>query len=361
MYSEQEHGGDLLLRHHHETNIHLTPELVEKLTTAPAGDLLTHGATPLDRIATINQQVAVRENRQKLADTPPEELDIPSSIVAEVSSTFKKRFEDRGVANDHNFTTCLEKEHLDELDPDTRHMLDRARFGQASPAELLYLRNVLGIRSVELACLTHPYGEGIKEYLEPMRDAVKYGIEALGGQYLPNAVPIFAIKEAIIEDGKLIGLLITRKRLIGMMPDDTMVRERSSFILRMDSSEIDDVDYQRFLSYDYADPAWEKQLIDETEIEEIIKELLENDKFGDAIPISSTIYAYNQGTTKEVYAAQNKELEQRRKKFQESLPNLLELLKDAAPKTSIPPERKTFDTIEGMYVNTRPTTDNQAR
>lgn len=352
MYSESEQGGELLLRDHHETNIRLTPELAKMLTEAPAGDPLTHGATPLDRIATVDRQVAVRNNRQQLADTPPVDLDIPGPIVKQVSSTFCKRFEDRGIANDENFHTCLQKDHLDEFDIETQAMLDRARFGEASPAELLYLRNVLGIRSIELACLTHPYGQGIAEDLQPMRDAVQYGIEKLDGMYFPEAPPTFAIKEAIIEGDKLIGLVITRKRLIGMMPDDTAVRERSSFILRMDSTEIDDSMRQKLLRYDYADPAWEKKLIDETELEYIIKDLLANDKFGDAIPISTTIYAYNQRTASEVYAAVDQEREERRKKFQESLPDLFEMLKDVEPTPRTPNVRKTFNTVGGMYVNT---------
>ncbi len=186
------------------------------------------------------------------------------------------------------------------------HMIDRAELGIASAAELLLVRDAMGIRSVELACLTHPYGSRIDPLLEEMREVTRQNVELLGGTYYEKPETRYRAKELILdpetgEESLEQGILMTRKRTVGYLPDGTIIRERSSFVLRTDVlASHDPAALARMQAVDCTKDGWQDELIKAGNIESWVEGLLKNDEFSTAIPISTTIYAYNEATAQEV-------------------------------------------------------------
>ncbi len=296
----------------------LDSDLLVLSEIAPKGEDLTFGATPLDRPLTMGSQKRIRLELHKLLLSIPDGT--PLSIASYIRDTFDIRFSNRAKANDENFMTALRYDALPVLDLRLSAIVERARLGAASPAELLLVRDLLGIRSIELACLTHPYGEH-EESLAAMHKAVSYAVDLLGGKLDDSSEPRFRVKEAVSDEGLALeegdlsipaGLLMTRKKTLATLPDGTIVRERSSFVLRTDK---DSRFYKEFGEEGVAMMRMiqmEEGLVQEKLLEpykEFIEELSTSKKKKNAISMSSTIYAYNPTTAREV-AKQQEMLEE---------------------------------------------------
>jgi len=259
------------------------------------GEPLTYGATPLDRMTTLQQQFELLDAFRPLT-THNIPDDIPMEIIGYVHTTLPSRFHSRGEANEDNYVTALYSNS--EFSLEEREMFKRGELGQASPSELLLIRQLKGIRSVELACLTHPYGEDRIKMLPEMREVVREHVEFMGGTYEENPENRYRVKEIIgYEKGHEQfdkGVLMTRKRTIGRMPDGTIIRERSSFVLRLDDEmPIMQSEREALGDVDLSAPDWQDNLVKAGKLDEIADVLLEMDEFSYAIPISSTIYAFN--------------------------------------------------------------------
>lgn len=278
-----------------------SPELLQRISECPRGTPLTFGATPLDYLQTLEQQASVRTSLMKMTYSCPGE--IPMQIASHVHTAFGRRITGREQANNDNYVTSLMYERQHEIDPIVLDMVHKAELGQASPAELILVRDVMGIRSVELACLTHPYGgERLELLLEPMRDAVKYAVLTYEGDMVAEPESIYAVKEAVKEfdedaDDLEAGVVMTRKRVLGHLPDGTIVKERSSFVLRTDADAALPIDIRLALQeLDVNDPDWKQQMLEIEGMQEYIARLLADDEYTQAIPLSTTIYAYNKET-----------------------------------------------------------------
>ena len=188
-------------------------------------------------------------------------------------------------------------------------MIERGSDGHASPAELLLLRDQLGIRSLELACLTHPYGGERITLLPQMQESVRDAVEILKGEYTKEPVPRYSVKDIVYDDdGNAVGLLMTRKRDFGHMQDGTIVRERSSFVLRVD----DKSDLNLLIGAEMIEKLVGTHTLTKKdaqvamqEFNDIISDYLSFDEFTQAIPIATTTYAFNRETAALVAAAQS--------------------------------------------------------
>ncbi|MFZ1302182.1 MAG: hypothetical protein WAQ27_06455 [Candidatus Microsaccharimonas sp.] len=277
------------------------------------GEPKTFGATPLDQLATIEQQYELLNSLSILVQNAPS--DVPAEVAEYVRETFRNRFVARGLANDENYNTALLSSSQYEDNPEVMELIERAKRGFASPAELLLVRQLLGIRSVELACVTHPYGRRMGILVDDMRPAVRAGILLMGGEYYEESDPRLRIKEVILanvplEDmpavyglsnrerlkvaeqyGGVAGILLTRKRTVGKMPDGTVIRERSSFVLRGDSLTLNPGDLQALIEHE--SETWEDTAVTAVKLDQLVLRLLSMNQYSRAIPISSTIYASN--------------------------------------------------------------------
>lgn len=315
--------------HHTHTSALYIDNILNSADRLPKGDPFTYGATPLDRMTTLSQQIELANTFQEFMSYGlPEE--IPAEVKEYVKRTFIKRFHGRAAANEENYTTALKTKDAFAQDMRLTEIITRAELGKASPSELLIVRSLLGIRSVELACLTHPYGEPERMRILPrMRDAVHQHIELFGGSCAPNPETRYRVKEVIGFDGGDAsfrnGLLMTRKRTLAELSDGTIIRERSSFLLRTDEhSLVTEADIAALQSVDLSNPAYQDELVKAARLDEIASVLLEMDEFTQAIPISSTIYAYNPMTTQLIYERDARIAEERRIEFARLWPHLAE-------------------------------------
>ncbi len=282
----------------------LFADFLRESRALPAGEPGTYGATPLDRVATLEQQIDLLKSLQEYTyrNIPD---DVPMAIFDYVHTMFASRFHHRSEANEENYTTALIEADFFAHYPDILDMFNRAELGKANPSELLATQELRGIRSVELACLTHPYGERIDPLLDEMRTVVQAHVELLGGVYYGEPETRYRVKEIIInENGEQdfsVGLLMTRKRTLGYMPDGTIIRERSSFVLRLDEGcPVTEADIEALRSVDLTAKDWQDQLVRAGNLDEIVSELLRLDAFSLAIPLSTTIYAYNTETAQKI-------------------------------------------------------------
>ena len=291
----------------------------------PHGEPLTWGATPLDRMSTLSQQLDLVVTLQQLTyrDIPD---DVDMEMVDYVHTTFTSRFHNRAEANEENYMTSINTSN-DVFSPEVLTMLKRAELGHATPAELLLTRQLKGIRSVELACLTHPYGKRIDELLEKMRDEVRDQVEFMGGVYLDEPDTRYRVKEIIgHEKGQEEfdkGVLMTRKRTLGAMPDGTIIRERSSFVLRLDAAvPLTDVERSALEAVDLSQPDWQDALVKAGNLDKVADLLMKVDEYSLAIPIATTIYAYNPETARLIEERDALEYAQRKADFAKSYPIL---------------------------------------
>lgn len=270
---------------------------------------LEWGATPLTTVgrpdvASMQLRVfdALIDRTEKSAP-----IDVPEELRQFVLHSFMNRFHGRAQHNQISYNERL-KQDFSGLDPVVVKMHERAITGQATPAELLVVRREFGLRSIELARLTHPYGERI-EQLDRMRHAVDYGILANGGivfeseedQDVKYKIRSLSRDAETPEEIKH-GFLMTRRRRIGVEGDDTHIHERSSFVVRMDEAGgLDEnlVNEMRKVKLT-KDETWIKDMSAAVKLEEVIAALLKEDNFHTIIPLSTTVYAYNKTTGNEI-------------------------------------------------------------
>lgn len=297
-------------------------ELLEVAKSLPAGQPDTYGATPLNHPAAYYQQQEVFEGLQTIVDNEIPNS-IPSVVVEHIQNTFPARFHGRSAANQENYISALREKDEYSDDCALQELFECGEMGRATPAELLIMRQLLGIRSVELACLTHPYGKRMN-VLEEMRDAVKENVEQMGGAYFDDPETHFKAKAVVGLNGTTIdhstGIFMTRKRTLGEMPDGTIIKERSSFVLRTDqASTVSAEDVSQLNRLNPWHPDWQAHAVAVGRLDEHAKVLLDDNHYDLAIPISSTIYAFNPETTRLIQERDNTERQARRRAFQDEL------------------------------------------
>lgn len=299
--------------------------ILARAEALPKGGPFTYGATPLDRTATFSQQLELATVLRKftLSDLPEE---VPLETIDYIHRTFLERFHGRAEANEENYTTALVPKETYADKPGILSLFEKAELGTASPTEILITRNLRGIRSAELACLTHPYGARI-EMLDEMRSVVQDHVEGFGGTYYDTPETRYRVKEVVWSEDesedRMLGLLMTRKRTLGQILDGTIIRERSSFLLRADEGGfLTDKDLEQLESVDLSSKTWQDDLVQVARLDEIAAFLLDNDEHTLAIPISSTIYGYNLDATRQIEERDATEKQHSREKFATEFPNL---------------------------------------
>jgi len=328
------------------------------IETLPKGEPLTYGATPLDRIATLQQQIELAETLRTLTLTNiPEEM--PSEIVKYIKPTFSERFHSRGEANEENYLSALLRKDAYADSPEITAMIERGEQGYASAGELLAIRSLLGVRSVELGCVSHPYGNRMESVYE-MRSTIRKHIEALGGVYDDEPEVRYRVKKIICPNHEntlkhAVGFLMTKKTTLGMMSDGTMIRERASFVLRADVPGVKDHFAEMGAVIDAQDYNWQEELVAAGNLQPIVDDLMQRDDFLHLVPISSTIYAFNAETAAEVYKKQQEELDERRQKFEEEYPELARHIREAQEAHEVEADTTRVTEITNrMYYNGPP-------
>lgn len=277
----------------------------------PRGLPETWGAVPMLTSCDIQEQQNLVHQQQSELFSPEH---VPSYVSRELAGYIEmvnmSRVEHRESKNRDSFSYrgVLKMDvPLDHLD-----VFAAAQDGTASPAELLYVRSVLRMPSVELASLTHPYGQRIG-HLDEMRSAVNQAVLMHGGRLaheLPRPAEKYArlrFDRALVEyevkgadqlndPQKMEGIHMTRKRKIGVLPDQTEIYERSSFIVRLDALPEHYRTAIREIPFE-GNRNWAQQVRRAENFYEYVADLLKNDDFAAAIPLSTTVVAKHDNDT----------------------------------------------------------------
>ncbi|MBC7942878.1 hypothetical protein H7X68_00040 [Candidatus Saccharibacteria bacterium] len=257
------------------------------------GEPPTWGATPLEPTEVVIEP----------QNSAPK--GIPANLAEYIEVASMGRSARRTALNRNSFA-YREKTDLENVDIAVIGMLERAKSGYASPAELLHIHHVFGIPSIELGCLKHHYGERI-EQLEPMRAAVREAILMHNGELNQAIMPKYEILGSDYFNEKpqndASGLLMKRETLIGTIDFtdsetlggfQTRIVERSSFILRIDESSGFPQKLANAIRSITFNKDWSEKVNSAGEIYEIVPALLAANDYKRIIPISTTTLARSQ-------------------------------------------------------------------
>lgn len=288
-------------------------QLIEKYEHDPRrqlrGTSATWGATPPQPRA--EQYDVYLRLEKRYNDCAPDY--VPPVLKEYINLHFASRFFQRQARNSISYHD-RRVQNIDVLPVDVKDVLDRANTVQATPYELLQLRQYLDMPSIELGRSSHAYGEGMKQEdgpntdLENMRSAVEYAVLANGGHvFNRDEYVTFEIDKGHVRteesDTITIGFLMKRIIIVGVLPDSTEVIERSSFVLNLDELSKTDtliVDTIRSINVK-EDQDWREKILAIPRFEnEVVPELLRTDNFVVAIPLSTTVFALNEARAKEV-------------------------------------------------------------
>lgn len=269
---------------------------------------LRWGATPLMTSLDIYPEVVRRQ--QEVFDALLERADmhapddVPESLREYVKMSIMHRFTNRAIRNSDSY--------LDSLRPNGyTPYLENALRASATPSQLLNVRRAKQMRSIELARITDPYGAYADE-LEPMHAAVEEGIIENGGILITDPADQdmkYKLRQSdiIVDPSREVisdGFLVTSKRTVGMLDDDTHVIERTSFIIRTDAASSLDLEMIAALRHVKVteNDNWAEEIKTITNLDELIPALIAENNSSSLIHLSKTYYAYNKTTDEQIKA-----------------------------------------------------------
>lgn len=285
---------------HENPRDYSVPEFLDIYRENPIGTPETWGAVPFLSSAEVQEQqndVHAHVAELFLPENIPDY--IPPNLASYIEHTHLARVQHRESKNIESYTL---RGNFDFQVPsfDTFDVHFRGQNGKASPAELIYLQQYLQMPSIELASLTHPYAQKLYPNITEMRQATLQAIEMHNGvvfdeHAVKNHRTIYEVKgiDRVDDTSRAEGLHMTRKRMLGTLPDESLIVERSSFVIRLDalpekySSAIRSIPYMN-------NEHWARQVLRRAEkFYEVVPDLLEWDQYEVAVPLSTTIVSMN--------------------------------------------------------------------
>lgn len=295
------------------------------------------GATPLAGAEYPDvqkmQALVKKELLRRIIRSAPEGTSLP--VRSFMVHSFLTRFQGRASKNYDSYAERLVKNP--PADPLFAESHEGGLRGTEPPEGLLIVRRTLGMRAIELARLTHPYGAMIDQ-LDVMREEVATAITNQGGvlfdpedyheKYKLRSTGLLLDPE---RNEQVMSLLITRRRDFGMVDDDTLVMERSSFIVPVyEGSEYDPVLSKQMRQVPMMDnPDRIHQLEEAGRISEVVPDLLKANNFTAAIPQSTTIFGYNQATDRLIEQEKERIACENRRKFARQHPQFTRVIEEA--------------------------------
>ena len=294
---------------------------------------LSWGATPLagaehPDVRDLQDKVVQPLLLHRVETSAPK--DTPPFIRSFMEHSFLMRFAGRASKNYDSYVERLVHDIPEDAGPDIALYEQRALRGTASPEELIIVRRTLGMRAIELARLTHPYGV-MYDQLDAMRDDVATAISNQGGivfdpedyseKYKLRATGLLLDPE---NKEQVMSLLITRRRDFGMVDDDTLDMERTSFIIPVHEGS----SYDPRLSAQMRkvsmvnNPNRIQELEEVGRISEVVPEILNAKDFKAAIPQSTTNFVFNRTTDEQIEQRKAAITSQNQREFAELYPEL---------------------------------------
>lgn len=268
----------------------------------------TWAASPIDlygRESVKKQQLRVGNLLMKRAEDACKKLGLGPELTDAIVVSSIQRFHYESTINHCNYSDRLFETPGEDMELEFPGSYERAMKGTATPHDLLPVRSVLGMPSIELAKLSHIGGIGIDD-LDVMRRSVHEAVTAQGGvMYDDEDVettlsPLTSDGLMFFESRTASAIVMNRKRVLGEMPDGTSIREKSQFILRIDEqSGFDQSIASEIRNYVIEDGrSWLNHIKSIPGFEEAVLDFLKQDDFKSAIPLVTTTYACNKETEK---------------------------------------------------------------
>jgi hypothetical protein len=262
---------------------------LERISNNSRGEPLTWGPTPLISTREVSQQqIGVKGEIASLF----EDGNIPE-LVSPQLAIYIEMLNMSHTANRENENQvsfiCRENMDLHGVPLEALEVLNRALMGSASPAELLFVQSLLGIPSIELASLTHPYGQRI-EQLGEMRGAVNEAIVLMGGYAVEDTHPVFEVKgsDNPHHPWDMQGVHITRTTIFGYLENGTKVCEQSSAVILLDQLGPELAAATRAVPFEN-NRHWTAQVARACNLLKLAPALFSDDEHEKVIPIATTM------------------------------------------------------------------------
>jgi len=267
----------------------------------------TIDTSPEGRSRLFEQSKMLRERTERAIDT----LGLSRHLGHYLFLTVEQRIAHENHLNYSSYENRLnEAQSADDLTLEYIGAFQRAKDSTASPDDLLIVREVNMMESVELGKLSHIGGEGI-EHVKAMEGAVYSAIDHRSGIIVANPEESFNL---ITNDALMLGssdgiqaITVNRKRCIGYLPCGTRIVEKSQFILRTDADSTldpDIIDKVRRIKIEDGE-TWRDQILRIRGFEDVVASVFNDatqqdstvksprSRFSAIIPVSTTVYAYN--------------------------------------------------------------------
>lgn len=288
-----------------ESSYLMTPVEIELFCDNPRGEPLEWGVAPLSADCEIaKQQNDIRRKLQERFDQRPD--GVPKDLADFVEETHLSHSARREEFNRFNYF-CRAKESLDDVGQSERDIINRAESGQASPADLLYVQKLLGIASIELGNVTHPYGNHA-ESIEPMRQAIAQAVRICGGKINdePRSVYEAFSSDNLRNPDKSKYLSVTCETVLGELADGIKVIERNLSVLQTEAIDRDFADDIKSIEVEYGEESYKSWRAEASSLcQDIIPRLRNSVDSTAIVPVSTVIIARNKELEKKNLADDN--------------------------------------------------------
>lgn len=266
----------------------------------------TIDTSPEGRSRLFEQSIMLRERTERAIET----LGLSRHMGNYLFLTVEQRIAHENHLNYSSYQNRLnETQASDDLTLEYIGAFQRANQSTASPDDLLTVREVNMMESVELGKLSHIGGEGI-EYLRAMEGSIYSAIDRRAGLIVANPEESFNLitNDALMLESRagIQAITANRKRCIGHLPCGTRIVEKSQFILRTDEESTFDpaiVDKIHRIKIEDGE-TWRDQILRIRGFEDALAQAFNDaiqgnanetpkNRFSAIIPVSTTVYAYN--------------------------------------------------------------------
>ena len=273
---------------------------IEIIKTLRQAEPMGWGATPLNpylpHVQAQQQDVEPYMDALFTEDLPE---DVPPELAEAIHYRYMSRREHRRIRNFESFKHRGVQD-LQSGPVELVEMADRAIYGRAHPAEIHLVGKYYEIPTRGLADVSVAYGKRIDDNngLKGLREAVNECVVVHGGEFL-DSKPVYQVQGFEMTDFKtpkgheyIPRLKMTRSFDRAIIDGNCLILERSSFDLSLNKlfSLNPALAAQLLSMYQSGKPVAEADVLDIPEFRSTITELLDNDRFDVARPISVTAF-----------------------------------------------------------------------
>ncbi len=265
---------------------------LEVFLSNPVGEPLTWAPSPLKFQAEISEQ---QHEVDVVLPKYFSKRHAPRWASPELRSfmfdTYNARRVRRNELNQVNYL-CRAKTDLDDINVIELGMIHRGETGHASPAELMHIQARLGIPTVALGSLTHPWGDPERmQLLNNQRASINEAIGMHGGTFLRKRARYEVLtSDSLPRPQETRFLFMSREIDLARTYKDTEIIERSTFALDLERLDSHVAEVVRGIKFG---EDWADLVRGAAKLDTIVPSLLDANEYQIAIPSSTTTISRN--------------------------------------------------------------------